>query len=275
MSGAAMMVLGLLAQTAPEPAIPWIGEVRIDQKLDAQVPLDLVFLDANGTETRFGDVFRGRPAVLALVYHRCPLLCSQVQRGLVMALRAMSLDAGRDFEVIVASIDPEDGPPEAREARAAQTRFYARPGSESGFHFLTGEQGAIAALADSVGFRYRHDPATGQYAHAAGLIVLTPAGRVSRYIYGVDYAAGGTQAAYSPRDLRFALVEAAGGKIGSPVDRVLLLCWSYDPATGRYAIVLDVLRAAAVATVIGLLALIVFLSRRSGTRTGAPTGAEA
>ena len=274
MSGISCLVLGLLAQV-PAPAIPWVGEVRIDQKLDAQVPLDLRFLDAEGREGPFGGLFRGKPAVLALVYHRCPLLCSQVQRGLVTALRAMSLEAGRDFEVIVASIDPADTPAESRAAKEAQVRSYGRPGAEGGFHFLTGEQAAISALADSVGFRYRRDPATGQYAHAGGIIVLTPAGRVSRYIYGIDYALGEARAAYSPRDLRFALVEAASGKIGSPVDQLLLLCWSYDPATGRYAIVIDVLRVAAVATVVGLLALILFLSRRSRTGARAPRGAEA
>jgi len=273
-SASALLVLGLLAQ-APAPSIPWVGEVRIDQKLDAQVPLDLRFLDAEGRSTALGDLFRGKPAVLALVYHRCPLLCSQVQRGLVMALRAMSLEAGRDFEVIVASIDPGDGPDAARAAKEAQVRAYGRPGAEAGFHFLTGEQGAISALADSVGFRYRYDAATGQYAHAGGIMVLGPSGRVSRYIYGIDYTLAGSQAAYSPRDLRFALIEAADGKIGSPVDQVLLLCWSYDPATGRYAIVLDVLRVSAAATVAGLAALIVILSRRSRTRARAPTGAEA
>jgi len=269
----ALLVLGLLAQV-PGPTIPWVGDVRIDQKLDAQVPVDLGFLDAEGKSTRLGDLFRGKPAVLALVYHRCPLLCSQVQRGLVMALRAMSLEAGRDFEIIVASIDPADGPAAAKTAKEAQVRAYGRPGTEGGFHFLTGEQAAISALADAVGFRYRYDPATGQYAHAGGVIVLTPSGRVSRYIYGIDYTLGGAQEAYSPRDLRFALVEAGGGKIGSPVDQVLLLCWSYDPATGRYAIVLDVLRIAAGTTVVGLAALILFLSRRSRTRARAPRGAE-
>lgn len=262
---AAALTLAFIScgDSAPVPAIPWIGEVRIDQKLDGEVPLDLRFLDADGNRARFGDLLEGKPAVLALVYHRCPLLCSQVQRGILSSLRAMSLAAGRDFEVIVVSIDPKDGPGIASEARAAMLRGYGRPESEGGFHFLTGEEPAIAALADAVGFRYRYDPPTGQYAHAGGIIVLTPSGRISRYIYGIDYAAGGAEMAYSARDLRLALVEAAGGTIGSPVDSVLLLCFQYDPATGKYAIVFDVLRASAVATAAGLALLVFLLSRRA------------
>jgi protein SCO1/2 len=265
---AALVTLAFISggDSAPAPAIPWIGEVRIDQKLDGEVPLDLRFLDADGRRARLGDLLEARPAVLALVYHRCPLLCSQVQRGILSSLRAMSLVADRDFEVIVLSIDPKDGPGIASEARAAMLRGYGRPGSEGGFHFLTGEEPAIVALADAVGFRYRYDPATGQYAHAGGIIVLTPSGRISRYIYGIDYAAGGGEAAYSARDLRLALVEAAGGRIGGLADTVLLLCFEYDPATGKYAIVFDVLRASAVATAAGLALLVFLLSRRARAR---------
>ena len=230
---------------------PALRNIGIDQRLNSQVPLNLVFRDESGRELPLSTYFGARPVVLALVYYRCPMLCTQVLNGLVISLRGMSLESGRDFEVVVASIDPTETPELATEKKAQYMRRYAK--GSAGWHFLTGAESQIKALAGAVGFRYAYDPKSKQYAHASAIMVVTPSGRLSRYFYGIEYA---------PRDLRLGLVEASENKIGSPVDQILLYCYHYDPSTGKYsAIVMNIVRLAGALTLLILLALLIWLWR--------------
>jgi protein SCO1/2 len=237
------------ARPAPAGARPAPPEPRVE-RLGELVPRELPFREADGRAVTLGELHPGRPAVLALVWFRCPMLCQLVQEGLVAGLKALPFTPGREFEVLVLSFDPAETPELAAERRAAALARYARPGSEAGWHFLTGAAEPIGRVLDAVGFDAVRDQRTGQFAHAAGLVVLTPEGRISRVLFGLDYA---------PRDLRLALVEAGEGRVGSLVDRVLLLCWRWDPATGKYtAAVLGAVRIGGVAT---LLALVLALRR--------------
>jgi protein SCO1/2 len=246
--------------TMPGP----LKAVHYDQRLGEQVPLDLPFRDEAGRAVKLGDYFGKRPAVLVLAYYRCPMLCDMVMQAVESGLKPVSLDPGKDFDVIVASIDPEDTPERAMMKRRDILERYARPGTEPGWHFLTGAQPSIHRLANAVGFQYVYDPQLHQFAHAAGVVLLTPGGVVSRYFFGIEYP---------PRDLRLGLVEASGGKVGGLVDQVLLYCFHYDPVMGRYsAITLNIMRVAAVATVIGLVLFIVLLRRRETPQPG-PLGA--
>lgn len=204
-----------------------LEEVGVDEKLNALLPLDLVFIDSSGRETRLGDVFQaGRPFILSLNYSDCPMLCQLQLTGLVNSLRDLRWDVGDAFDVISVSIDPLETPTRARQSKQRYVREYGRASTAAGWHFLTGSQEAIDQLTDTVGFRYRYVPERGEYAHAAVIMVCSPNGRVSRYLYGVDYP---------PATLKTALVEAGEGKIGTTLDRVLLYCFHYDPSTGRYA----------------------------------------
>jgi len=226
--------------------------VGFDQKLAANLPLDLPFRDSQGRWVHLNDYFGRRPVLLVLGYYQCPNLCDQVWRGLLESLQRLELDVGRDFELLAVSIDPQEGPELARSKRAAYLDAYVRPGTQAGWHFLTGEEKSIRHLADAVGFRYVYDPERDQYAHAAGLVVSTPDGHISRYLYGVRYAS---------TDLHLALQESSAGRIGSVVDRLLLLCYQYDPANGRYGLlIMNLLRAAAAITLAALLGF-VLLSR--------------
>jgi protein SCO1/2 len=205
--------------------------VAFEQRPGAALPAGLAFRDEGGAIVRLGDLLGDRPAILALVYYDCPMLCTLVLNGLISSLRAIDLVPGRDFEVIAVSFDPRETPELAAAKERAYLRRYGRaaagetPPTGEGWHFLTGAPEAIGELTDAVGFRYRYDEASGEFAHPSGLVILTPRGRISRVLYGVDYP---------PRDLRLALVEAAGGGIGGIVDQILLYCFHYDPATGRY-----------------------------------------
>lgn len=242
-----------------------LTDVGITQKLDQQVPLDLVFRDESGTRVPLSTYFGKRPVVLALVYYECPMLCTLTLNGLLRALRALSMLPGREFDIVTVSFNPSETVKQAAEKKRAYLAQLGRKGAEQGWHFLTGDTDSIRALTRAVGFSYRWDTASKQYAHATGLMVLTPAGKLSRYFYGVEYAAG---------DLRLALIEAADNKIGSAVDQVLLYCYRYDPTTGKYALVImNVIRVAGVATVLALLgAVFVFLrrDRRTAPGLGAP-----
>jgi protein SCO1/2 len=246
--------------TMPGP----LKAVRYDQRLGEQVPLDLPFRDDAGKPVRLGDYLGKRPAVLVLAYYRCPMLCDMVMQAAESGLKPLSLDPGKDFEVIVASIDPTDTPERAAMKKRDILERYSRPGSEGGWHFLSGDKPAIDRLAHAVGFQYVYDPAQQQYAHAAGIVLLTPAGKVSRYFFGIEYP---------PRDLRLGLVEASGNQIGSLVDQVLLYCFHYDPVIGRYsAITLRIMRLVAAAFAAGLVLFIVLLRRRETAHPG-PLGA--
>jgi protein SCO1 len=239
------------AQT-PGPPDPARG-VGIEPRFGEQVPLDLTFQDHHGRRVRLEDFFGRRPVILHLVYFGCPMLCNMTTDGLIRSLRAFSYDVGDQFIVLTVSFDPREGPALAAAARRSALDRYNREGAESGWHFLTGDEAAIRRLTDAVGYRYRFEPATGQFAHAAGLLVLTPQGRVSRFLGGLEFA---------PRGLRFAVVEASSGQVGSTVDRAVLLCFAYDPATGRYTLsILRLLKLAGVAFLVASLCGFVWLKR--------------
>jgi protein SCO1 len=221
-----------------KPALPGaLLGVGIDQKLDQQVPLHLSFLDESGASVPLSSFFHGKkPVILALVYYRCPMLCTQILNGLESSLKAVSFNPGRDFEVVAVSFDPKDTWQLAAAKKQTYLKRYGRADTAKGWHFLSGDEANIKALADAVGFHYKYDPATDQFAHASGIMILTPDGRLSRYFYGVEYA---------PRDVRLGLVEASQNKIGNPVDQILLFCYHYDPSTGKYgALVMNLVRVA-------------------------------
>jgi len=246
--------------TMPGP----LKSVHYDQRLGEQVPLDLPFRDDAGRPVKLRDYFGARPAVLVLAYYRCPMLCDMVMQAAESGLKPVSLTPGKDFEVIVVSIDPTDTPERAAMKKRDILKRYARPGTEAGWHFLSGPKGSIDPLARAVGFQYVYDPKLDQFAHAAGIVLLTPEGKISRYFFGIEYP---------PRDLRLGLVEASGDKIGGLVDQVLLYCFHYDPVIGRYSVItLRLVRVAGLATVIGLVLLVVLLRRRE-TAQPRPLGA--
>ena len=229
-------------------------DVGIDQKLGAQVPLDIRLRDETGAAIPLRDLFQGKPIVLNLVYYECPMLCNMTMDGQVRGLTELSLDAGEDFTVLTVSFDPREGHDLAAAARRTALKRYGRPGAERGWRFLTGDEPQTRRLANAVGFRYRFDSTTGQFAHAAGLVVLTPDGKVSRYLYGVEFP---------PRDLRLALVQASGGQIGTATDQLLLLCYHYDPTTGKYGLaIMRLLRLPGLATVISMGTAIIVMIRR-------------
>jgi protein SCO1/2 len=225
MAALATALLVGTARAEDEGLPPALRGVGIDQRLDEQVPLDLQFRDEAGQTVRLGDCLGGKPAILVLAYYRCPMLCTQVLNGLVDGLRGVPFSIAEQFNVVTVSFDARETPELAAAKKASYVEEYGRPRAAAGWHFLTGEQASIDCLTQAVGFRYRYDPAQDQFAHASCILVLTPQGRVARYFYGIRYP---------PRDLRLGLVEASASKIGSPVDQVLLFCYHYDPATGKY-----------------------------------------
>lgn len=250
--------LPLFAQAAPDGRPPILRNVSIEQRLDQPLPLDLEFRDESGRAVRLREYFGKRPVILVLAYYDCPMLCTQVLNGLVSAMGILSFDAGREYEVVTVSFDPRDDPSDARAKKAPYVARYGRPGAAAGWHFLTGEPKAIRALTESVGFRYAWDERIEQFAHASAIYVATPDGRLSRYFYGIEYA---------PRDLRLALVEASRGRIGTPVDQLLLYCYHYDPAAGRYgAVVMNMVRLAGVAFVLLLSGFLFLMWRREKRR---------
>lgn len=235
-----------------------LRNVGIEQRLNEQVPLDLMFRDEEGRAVRLGDYFDAKPAILALVYYQCSMLCPLRLDGLVSSLRALPFNVGDQFTVITVSIDPRETAALAAAQKKLHLRNYRRPGADQGWHFLTGDEAAITRLADAVGFRYTYDAGRDEYAHASGITVLTPRGRVSSYLYGIEPP---------PKDLRLALVEASANRIGSLVDQVLLLCYHYDPATGRYsAMAMNIVRLGGVLTVLALGAFVGTMWRRDFQR---------
>ncbi|HKC63924.1 MAG TPA: SCO family protein [Pyrinomonadaceae bacterium] len=235
---------------------PALKEVKIEQKLNEQVPLDLKFRDETGREVQLSEYFNhSKPVILSLVFYKCPMLCNQILTGLLGSLRAQSFDVGKQFEVLTVSFDPRETPADAAEKKESFISRYNRPGASEGWHFLVGDQENIARLTDAVGFRYNYDEKTNQFAHASGIMVLTPEGKLSRYFYGIEY---------DGRDLRLGLIEASNNKIGSYTDQLLLYCYHYDPATGKYGpVVMNIMRLGGVATVLGIGALVLVLRRRN------------
>ncbi len=247
---------------APSGLPKVLKDVGIDQKLNEQLPLDLVFKDETGAEVKLGNYFGKKPVVLSLVYYQCPMLCNQVLNGMVTAFKVMNFKAGQEFDVVTVSFDPH----ETAALAAAKKNTYVnylpsdrRAGAASGWHFLTGDEVNIRRLTEAVGFRYHWDDATNQFAHASAIYVATPEGKLARYMYGVEYA---------PRDLRLGLIEAADNKIGSPVDQLLLYCYHYDPTTGKYgARIMRVMQVGGIVTLFGIVALL-FALRRRGSAQG-------
>jgi len=243
------------AVAPPRPATPGVlQEIGFDQHLGEQVPLDLAFTDETGRAVKLADYFGKRPVVLSLVYYECPMLCTISLNGLAGALEVLSFVPGQEFEVVTVSFDPKETPALAAAKKKAYMARYQRPEAHAGWHFLTGPKESIEALTHAVGFRYVWDEATQQFAHPAGVLVLTPQGHISHYLFGVEYA---------PKDLRLALVAAASGGIGNITDQLLLYCYRYDPQTGSYsARILDIVRVLGVLTMVGLVAFILTASRK-------------
>jgi len=241
-------------QPASNPLPGDLGKVGFDQHLGQQLPLDTIWLDESGRTVKLGDYFGQKPVLLAFLYHRCPMLCTLVQNSLAGALKAVELVPGRDFEIVMASFDPRDTPASAAGRKGAAVARYGHPESARGWHYLTGSPASITKLTDAAGFRYVFDLASQQFAHASGLVLVTADGRLSRYLYGIEFA---------PRDLRLGLVEASAGKIGGLADHLLLLCFHYDAKLGKYsAATMTILRGGAALTLVALALGIGGLLRR-------------
>jgi protein SCO1/2 len=243
----------ILATIAPAQLPAPLRGVGFDQKLDAPLPLDAKFRDEAGREAPLGDYFASRPVILVLTQFRCPMLCTEVLNGLVRALLDVPLAPGSDFDIVTISFDPRETPEMAAAKKHTYVERYGKPGAEAGWHFLTGGEESIRRVTNAVGFRYTYDAANDRYAHASGIMVITPGGRVARYFYDVRF---------SPRDLRLGLVEASAGRIGSRVDQVLLYCFHYDPRDGKYGpAIMNIVRAGGIATMFGIGALVIGLRR--------------
>jgi protein SCO1/2 len=252
-----LLLFGLAMATAAQDnaAItpPQLRGVGIDQRLNNQLPLNLKFRDESGQPVTLGSYFGKKPVILSLVYYTCPMLCTMAENGLLNALRDVKFNIGEQYQVVTVSIDPTETPEMAMGKKAVYVGLYGRPGAKEGWHFLVGDDPDIRALAQAVGFHYNYIPETKQFAHATGVIVLTPQGKVSRYFYGIQYPG---------RDIRLALVEASNEKIGNPVDAVMLYCCQYDPHTGKYGMVVShILRIAGAITLLCMGTLLFALSR--------------
>lgn len=234
-----------------------LDQVGIDQRLNQQVPLDLTFTDENGNAVQLRQYFGSKPVILSLVYYKCPMLCSQVLSGMAGMLNGIvRFDAGRDFEVVTVSFDPNDTPQDAAKAKKNFAGRYRRAGGAEGWHFLTGRKDQIDALTSAVGFRYVSDPRSQvqPFAHASGIVLLTPDGRLAQYYYGIEYF---------PKDVQLGLIEASQGRIGNLVDQIKLYCFHYDPAQGRYgAAIFNILRLSALATILLLGGFMFVMFRR-------------
>jgi len=256
---------GWTASGPGEPTPPASGKPRIlekvgiEQRLNEQVPLDLQFRDESGQQVRLGDYFGKKPVVLALVYYSCPQLCNQVLNGMTSSLKTLAaFSIGKEFDVVTVSFDPRETAELAAQKKEPYIQWYKRDGAAEGWHFLTGDQAAIDSLTGAVGFHYEYDAQTNQFAHASGIMIITPEGKLARYFYGIEYA---------PKDLRLGLVEASNNKVGSPVDQLLLYCFHYDPASGKYGLmVINLVRLGGLITIVGMVALLLILRRKAPGR---------
>jgi protein SCO1/2 len=251
---------GMAASTVPAA----LREIGFDQHIGRRLPLDTIVRTEDGRTGQLAGFFGARPVVLVFAYYSCPMLCTQVINGVASAVGVLQLEPGRDFEVVTISFDPHDTPATAAAKKAAFLERDKQPGAVAGAHFLTADPASIDRLTKAAGFRYVWDARTNQFAHPTGIIVVTPDGRLARYLFGIDYG---------PRDLRLALVEASAGRVGTAVDSLLLYCYHYDPMTGRYGLaIMRTLRLAGVATVLALGALIAVLIRSDRRRTSGTPG---
>ena len=237
---------------------PALQNIGIEQKLGNQLPLDTELKDEDGNIVKLGSYFStGRPVILALVYYECPMLCNQVLNGLTGSLKGMSFEAGKEFDVVAISFDARenDKPDLAKNKKASYIERYNRPNAEKGWHFLTGTQESIDKVTSAAGFTYKWDEKSNQFAHAAGVMVVTPDGKMSKYFYGIDY---------SPKDIKFGIMESAENKVGNPAEQLLLYCYHYDPATGKYGLaILNVIRLGGIATLLGLGTMVFVFWRRN------------
>lgn len=241
---------GLNSNTQPDI----LDEVGIEQKLNEEIPLDLIFRDEEGQRVPLNGYFRGKPVILALVYYECPMLCTMILNGLLKSLNTLQFEVGKEFDIVTVSFDPDETPVIAAGKKKTYITKYGRDGAADGWHFLTGEEAAIKRLTEAAGFKYKYNPETDEYVHASGIMVLTPQGKLSRYFYGIEY---------SPRDLKFGLIEASDNKIGSPVDQILLYCYHYDPTTGQYGVVImNIIRIIGSLTVIALVSFMLIQFHR-------------
>lgn len=237
------------------PAI--LSNVGIDQKLNAQAPLDLPFQDESGQTVTLQKYFTDKPVILNFVYLNCTMMCPQVLQGLTTSLRQLKFDIGKDYQVVTVSFDPKDTPKAAAAEKQEHLEQLAKPGAEDGWHFLTGNEDSIRRLTQSVGFRYAWDPKTKQYAHASAIMILTPQGKTSKYFYGVQY---------SPTDMRFGLIEASHNQIGTPVDQILLFCCRYNATSGKYDLIVSRVLAIAGAITIVILGGLLLVLFRAGSK---------
>ena len=258
--GLGLAALFLMVQGAAGPAGAQAGptivprdDVALDQRLNNQVPLDIPFRDDSGKVVPLSTFFGKRPVILQMPFYRCPGICTLEMDGMTHSIRYLSYNPGTDYDIVEVSINPKETPELAAAKKAEFIKLYGRPKTAAGWHFLTGNEASIKRLAAAVGFKYVYDVKTDQYIHPAGLMVLTPEGKLSRYFYG---------AGYRPQDLKFALIDASAHKIGSPVDQILLMCYHYDPIQGRYGVaVINILKVAGTATLLILIASIVLMER--------------
>ena len=258
-----MLVSGAFAQNmntgglmAPPASAKPIGmeDVGIQQRLEQQIPLELTFRDETGKMVQLGDYIGKKPVILNFVYYRCPMLCPELLIGLESSLKVLKFDVGKEFDVVTVSFDPNDTPQMAAAKKADIIKRYGRPGGENGWHFLTGQAQSITALAQAAGFKYQFDKKTGQFAHATAIMVLTSEGKISQYYYGVEF---------SPKDLRLSLIQASNNKIGTLTDAVLLYCFHYDPATGKYSVLIGhVIQVAGGLTILLIGGMLLLLSKR-------------
>jgi protein SCO1 len=248
--------IGVNSSTMPAQ----LKNVGFDPQLNAQIPLDVPFVDENGSNVQLRDYFKQKPVVLAFVYYGCPMLCNQVEQGVVGALRMLSFTPGRDYEVVFVSFDPRESPDMAVQKKKSALDHFRRPETASGWHFLTGTKESIDAATKAANFRYSFDTKTNLFAHASGIMLLTPDGRISRYFYGVEYPG---------RDMRLGLVDASAGKIGTPIDHVLLFCYQYDPSSATYsASILKIIRLGGILTILCIVGGILIFRRRDAAHAG-------
>jgi len=270
-----MLVLALLALNLALPAAAVhaqqtdhaseeqiLNQVSFDQNLNAAMPVDVPMIDEQGRSVTLGQFIGKKPAIMVFTYYDCPNLCPLILHGLSESLRTMQIEVGKEFDVVVASIDPRETPDQSTAAKAAIVASYGRWGTQDSWHFLTAPEASIKRLADAAGFHYVYDAKSDEYAHPAGILVLTPDGHISKYLYGLEF---------SPRDLRLALVDASAGKIGTAVDQILLRCFHYDPTRGKYSVAIkEILKYAAVITTLGLGAMVLVLARAKPRNPGPP-----
>lgn len=247
------LIVPVLVQAQDQGRPPALRDVGFDQRLGAQVPLELEFHDETGKKVRLGDYFGKRPVILNFVYYNCQDFCPLLLEGMIRTFRALAFDIGDQFAVLTVSFDAHDTPALAAAKKSETIERYSRPVLSDGWRFLTGDHATVLRLTEVVGFRYNYDDKTARYGHAAGIVILTPEGRIARYFYGVEF---------SPRDVRLGLIEASANRIGSPIDQLLLFCYHYDPVTGKYGfLIANIIRLSGIATALALGIFIIAMLR--------------